>query len=44
LRGQTDGRQHADRQDHATVTGPLRHSRVLPCRGEEYSQNGVGLQ
>jgi len=33
LRGQTEARQRADHQDDATLTGPLRHFRVLPCRG-----------
>jgi hypothetical protein len=33
LRGENEGRHRADHQDDATVTGPLRHCRVLPCRG-----------
>jgi hypothetical protein len=33
LRGQTEGCHRTDDQDDATVTGPLRHCRVLPCRG-----------
>src|SRR5262249_7954727 len=33
LRGQTEARHRADYQNDATVTGPLRHCTVLPCRG-----------
>jgi hypothetical protein len=40
LRGQNDGRQRADDQDDdATLTGPLRHSGVLPYRGGKNTPN-----
>ena len=36
LRRHTEGRQRADHQDDATLTGPLHHCRVLRAALEEY--------
>jgi hypothetical protein len=42
LRGQTEGRQHADYEDGATLTGPLDHCRVLRAAGKNTPKTSSG--